>query len=235
MFAPKKNLIKVVSFGYSNKANIKVLKIKKVKNSYSIKLSINKEIIFLPTNNIYKNNIMNILCCMAVLSELGLNYKNIKNFFKSHRPLSGRGKIKKVNKFGKIFYLIDESYNANPLSVKSAVENFSNIKKNGKKKYFLFGDMMELGKKSHIYHKKVTKFINNSDIDKTFVYGKKAAKAYKFIKKNKRGEIINNFKKFDISISKILKNGDFLMIKGSNSTNLHKVSENFLKGRPNAL
>jgi len=30
------------------------------------------------------------------------------------------------------------------------IENFSNISKNGKKKYFFFGDMMELGKKSHI-------------------------------------------------------------------------------------
>ena len=38
--------------------------------------------------------------------------------------------------------------------------------------------MMELGKKSHIYHKKVTKFINNSDIDKTFVYGKRSSAAF---------------------------------------------------------
>ena len=31
--------------------------------------------------------------------------------------------------------------------------------------------MLELGKNSHIYHKKISKFINNSDIDKTYVYG----------------------------------------------------------------
>ena len=116
--------------------------------------------------------------------------------------------------------------------MKSAIENFSNIKKNGKKKYFLFGDMMELGKNSHIYHKKISKFINNSsDIDKTFVYGEKAAEAYKFIIKSRRGEIIKNFNSFDSKISKILKNGDFLMIKGSNATKLHKVSENFLRSK----
>ena len=81
---------------------------------------------------------MNTLCCVAVLSELGLNLRNIKSFFNTQKPLKGRGKIKRVNKFGKSFFLIDESYNANPLSVKSAVENFSNIKKKGKKKYFSF-------------------------------------------------------------------------------------------------
>ena len=95
--------------------------------------------------------------------------------------------------------------------------------------------MMELGNKSHIYHKKMTNFINKSDIDKTFVYGKRASKAYKFINKNKRGEVINSFKKFDGAISKILKNGDYLMIKGSNATKLHRVSDNYLKGQQNAL
>ena len=50
--------------------------------------------------------------------------------------------------------------------------------------------MMELGKKSHIYHKKVTNFINKSDIDKTYVYGKRASKAYKFIKKIKEVNLL---------------------------------------------
>ena len=63
---------------------------------------------------------MNILCCLAVLSDFNLNTKNIQKFFKNQKPLKGRGKIKKVKRFGKTFYLIDESYNANPLSVKTA-------------------------------------------------------------------------------------------------------------------
>ena len=81
----------------------------------------------------------------------------------------------------------------------------------------------------------MTNFINKSDIDKTFVYGKRASKAYKFINKNKRGEVIGNLEKFDIVISKVLKDGDYLMIKGSNATKLYKVSENYLKDQQNAL
>ena len=78
------------------------------------------------------------------------------------------------------------------------------------RKSISFGDMMELGSKSHIYHKKVTNFINKSDIDKTYVYGKRASKAYKFIKKNKRGELINNFEKFDSVISKIFEKTEII-------------------------
>ena len=90
--------------------------------------------------------------------------------------------------------------------------------------------MLELGENSHIYHKKISKIINNSDIDKTFVYGKKTLETYKFLKNSKKGEIINNFKLFKKKISKILKNGDFLMIKGSNATKLHEISKEFIGG-----
>ena len=225
----RNNNIKTRSFGYSKKADVRFLNMKKSKKNFILRLSVNKENLVFKINSINKNYIMNVLCCVTVLSELGLNLRNVNDFFKNLKSLKGRGRIKKVNKFGKNFFLVDESYNANPLSVKSAVENFSNIQKNGRKKYFLFGDMMELGKNSHIYHKKISKFINNSDIDKTFVYGERAVKTYKFLKKNKRGEVVKNFKSFDNIISQILRNGDFLMIKGSNATKLYKIAENFLR------
>ena len=129
---------------------------------------------------------MNILSCIAVANELNLDLDKVKNFFKKQDFLTGRGKINKISKYSKKFSLIDESYNANPLSVKHAINNFSNIPKKGKKKYFLFGDMLELGKNSHIYHKKISKLINKSDIDKTFVYGNKAFETFKFLKKQKK-------------------------------------------------
>ena len=76
---------------------------------------------------------MNILACIAVINELNLDLNKVKEFFKNQVFLQGRGKINKISKFNKKFFLIDESYNANPLSVKSAIENFSNIQKRGKK------------------------------------------------------------------------------------------------------
>ena len=49
--------------------------------------------------------------------------------------------------------------------------------------------MLELGPKSKKYHKDLSKVINNSDIDKVFVKGKKLF-TYKHIKKDKRGNIL---------------------------------------------
>ncbi len=231
----KKYHIRVKSFGYSKKSNVRFVSINKKKGYFLFKASIDRKNINLKINNNSKNYIMNIMSCLSVLKELDLNLIKVKSFFKNKTLLKGRGKINRVKKFNKSFYLIDESYNANPLSVKSAIENFSNIKKNGKRKYFLFGDMLELGKNSQIYHKRVSKLINNSDIDKTFVYGSKSTETYKFLKKNKKGAIVKDLKSFNYKISKVLKNGDFLMIKGSNATKLHEVSQKFIGSQVNAL
>ena len=51
--------------------------------------------------------------------------------------------------------------------------------------------MLELGKKSDFYHKNLSKIINNSNIDKLFVYGEKVLKTYKYISEKKE-EIFSN-------------------------------------------
>ena len=231
----KKKKIKICSFGFSKRSDIKFSGIKKIHQDFILKVSVYNKIFDFKISNNNNSYIMNILNCIAILQDLNLNLEKAKYFFKNQSFLKGRGKINKVKNFNKIFYLIDESYNANPLSVKFAIENFSKIKKNGKRKYLLFGDMLELGKNSSMYHKNISKIINKSDIDKTFVYGKKSVETYKFLKKNKKGEVLKNLNTFDQKISTILKNGDYLMIKGSNATNLHKVSKRFLRASTNAL
>ena len=159
----------------------------------------------------------------------------IKNFFTHTYFLAGRGKIHKVKRFKTNFKLIDESYNANPLSVKNALLNLSKIKNKNSKKYVLLGDMLELGNKSEFYHKNLSKIINNTDIDKVFVYGNKVLKTYKYISQKKQGNILQNKNDFDEVFSKLIKKNDYLMIKGSNATGLNKLSENIIKGLKNAI
>jgi murE/murF fusion protein len=149
--------------------------------------------------------------------------------------VDGRGKTHVVQRYKKKFNFIDESYNANPSSVKNAIYNFSNIKKNKSKKYFLLGDMLELGKKTDIYHKDLSNFINNSDIDKLFIYGKNAFKTYQKTYKAKQGNILQNINDFDEVFSNLIKQNDYLMVKGSNATGLNNLSKKIIKGEKYAL
>ena len=95
------------------------------------------------------------------------------------------GKKYLISRYKKRFKFIDESYNANPLSVKNAINKLNLIKKENFKKYLILGDMLELGSKSRRYHEELSRVINSSDIDKVFIKGKKTIFTYKHLKKIK--------------------------------------------------
>ena len=148
----------------------------------------------------------------------------------------GRGDIKTVKKFNKKFKLIDESYNANPISMLSAVKNFHDFcRKNKERKLAFLGDMLELGKKSKKLHKNLSSIINKSDIDKVFVYGKHIKETFNNLSEDKKGRVFSNLKEAYYHFGKILHNNDILMIKGSNATGLNKFSKLIKKEQINAL
>ena len=149
---------------------------------------------------------------------------------------NGRGDIKIIKKFKKKFKFIDESYNANPLSMFSAIKNMNFYKrKNNTKKLVLLGDMLELGKKSTKLHKELSIIINRSDIDKVFVYGKYIKETYNYLLANKKGKVFDNLKEAYSHFGKIIRNNDLLMVKGSNATGLNRFSKNIKKGQINAI
>ena len=228
----KKSNIKVTSFGKNIQSDIQLISIKKrnYKTFASVKLFDRKVKIILSNLNIY-----NVLSSIAVIKILGLDISKILEILKYLKPSEGRGRIYTVQRYNTNFKLIDESYNANPLSVKNALYNLSEIEKNKSKKYVLLGDMLELGNKSKLYHKNLSKVINNADIDKIFVYGDKILNTFKYTKKIKQGSILKNKKDFDKIFSKLIKKDDYLMIKGSNATGLNKFSNIIIKGKRNAI
>ena len=221
-----KNL-KIVSFGKNKKSDVCAIEKNFIKNNNSINVKIDHQIFSLKTRNL---NIYNILSSIALLKELNLNLKKVITKFKHYQPSAGRGMVYKINRYNKKFKLIDESYNANPLSVKNAIKKFSSIKKYKFKKYLLLGDMLELGDKSEILHKELSKVINNSDIDKVFVKGKKTLITYRNLNKDKRGNIFQQEEDIDFTLNNIIANNDYLLIKGSNATGLNNLCKKIIKG-----
>ena len=90
--------------------------------------------------------------------------------------------------------------------------------------------MLELGSRSEFYHKELSKLINSSDIDKVFIKGEKSLYTYKYLKKEKRGNIFQSDQDIDLILKNIIANKDYLMIKGSNATGLNNLSKRIIKG-----
>ncbi len=223
----KSRNIKVITFGKSKKSDVHLIKTIQCGEVKKIIISVKDVILKLKIKDI---NIYNVLSSLAVLKEFDLNLQKAVQIFKNLQPSTGRGRIHKIKRYKKNFRLIDESYNASPFSVKNALNNFSKIKKDKFKKYLLLGDMLELGKKSEIYHRELSRLINSSDIDKVFVKGEKTLFTYKNLKKEKRGNIFQCNQDVDFILKNIIANNDYLMIKGSNATGLNIVSKAMIKG-----
>ena len=220
-----KRKINTISFGYSYRSDIRFLNINKFRNHFRIKVKIFDQIKIFDIKYKYINYIKNILSTLAVLSILNKTDNLKRSFFKDFTIPDGRGNILKIDFKNKKIFLIDESYNSNPLSLSSAISNFSNLDVQNERKHFLMGDMLELGKHSKRLHKKMSRVINNSKISKFHIYGKDVSETYKGIQKNRRGKILTDKSDIFNLIVQDLNNNDYLMIKGSNSTGLNRIVE----------
>ena len=228
--------LKILSFSLKNKnATINLDSISKEKSRYKISININKKKIYFYSKSFFENDLKNLLATITIISIYRDLHKLDKNIFYNHNATNGRGDITKVKLFKKFFYLVDESYNSNPLSLKSALQNFDLIKIDNSKKHLVLGDMLELGKYSKKLHIEIGKSINKTSLKNINVIGKHVKWTFNSLNKSKRGIIIN--KKFQIInlIKNNLNNNDYLMIKGSNSTGLNTLVNQIKTGKINAL
>ena len=228
--------LKILSFSLNNKSATTYLdSISKEKSKYKISINVNKKKLYFYSNSFFENNLKNLLATITIISIFKDIHKLDKNIFYDHKVISGRGDILKVRLFKKFFYLVDESYNSNPLSLKSALINFDMIKIDNSKKHLVLGDMLELGKYSKKLHIEIGKNINKTSLKNVNVIGDHIIRTFNNLNKSRRGIVIKKKSQIIDLIKNTLNNNDYLMIKGSNSTGLNSLVNQIKTGKINAL
>jgi len=223
-----KKKLKVLTFSVNKKSNVRLKYIKKEKNKFKISIIINKKNKFFYVSSNFKNFINNLLATITIVSIFKNPVKLNKNTFYNMNFPKGRGDISKIRFKKKNINLVDESYNSNPLSLKSAIENF-NLINTKNKKYMILGDMLELGKHSKSLHRKITPIINSTSINKVHILGNHIKETYRNISPSKKGFILKESSQIIDLIKNEINNNDYLMIKGSNSTGLNKFAKELKK------
>lgn len=108
----------------------------------------------------------NSAAALAVCKELGLSKEAPVKALESFSGLKGRGEIFNTKKG---ITVIDDAYNASPVSMKAGLSVLSEIA--GKGRIAVLADMLELGEMEKEYHREVGRTIPALGIDKVLLYG----------------------------------------------------------------
>ena len=220
-----KNKNKILSFGDSKKSDACILNISsnQGKSNYKVELEILGKKIKFDWNYFGKHWVKNILIILIIAMELNLIFKNVLKQILELKPKVGRGSLHKTKINGKDIVIIDDSYNANPNSMKNSLYNFLNLKIYNQRKICVLGDMLELGKKKDLFHKEISLILNESDIDFVITVGKESKIINENLISSIKSKHFPDIKRLHSFLNKNLIKNDLVLFKGSNSVKLWEV------------
>ena len=170
-----------------------------------------------------RHNIYNAVAAIAGASTLGIGYKELSDTIDNIKPYKQRSEIFTVGGIT----IINDCYNANPESMKAAIDLLAGYPSAGRR-IAVLGDMLELGTNEIDFHKQIGSHLKIKNIDALFAIGKLAefylnnySNGFKALYKDKT-EMAEALKRF-------LHSGDVVLIKGSRGAVLEKVTEKLME------
>ncbi|MCC8405629.1 UDP-N-acetylmuramoyl-tripeptide--D-alanyl-D-alanine ligase [Paraburkholderia sp. MMS20-SJTN17] len=162
---------------------------------------------------------------VAVLAAvLALNYPlepaldRIANF----AALSGRGEELELTLDGRHLTVVDHAYNANPGSMRAALEHLRDMKSAGRRVAVL-GEMAELGPEAPLRHTELAAVIERCAIDRVYVMGKLYTDFWERLPNACRGRHTHSLDELKSALHEELADEDVVLLKGSNSTGIHHI------------
>ena len=122
-------------------------------------------VVGIKTNLVGDYNFENVMAAICIGSDLGVASEKIKSAISTYIPSNSRSQSMKTAKNS----IVLDAYNANPTSMRVAVENFSKLE--AEHKMVILGDMLELGDESLAEHSEIVSLIEDSGFEKAIFVG----------------------------------------------------------------
>lgn len=216
----------VGSFGIKNNCNFTAKNIFYENETTTFEVLFNKNCQKFEIPTLGEHHVYNALAAIAIGLSMGMNVEEIQKGLSLFENAGMRQSIHYLDGIA----LIDDSYNANPDSMKSALKVLSQIAKS-ERKIAVLADMLELGDMAEQLHFEVGNFAAQLGVNVLITVGDLA----KFIsdgatKINK--DIINysfssNEEAFDC-LKNLIRNGDTVLVKGSRGMHMEEISQKII-------
>jgi UDP-N-acetylmuramoyl-tripeptide--D-alanyl-D-alanine ligase len=169
---------------------------------------------------------LNSLGVMAVVHSLGADLARAALSLGTLTPPAGRGERTALELAGGTAYLVDESYNANPVAVRAALATLAGIETGPRgRRIAVLGDMLELGAAAPDLHRGLAEAIEAAQIDLVFTAGPLTRHLFEALPVSRRGGVADTAADLIEPLTRILRPGDAVMIKGSNGSRMGRIVE----------
>ena len=222
----------VLSFGIEKEADFRADRISLNQDgciSFRVNGNLTLNLLLLGRHNVY-----NALAAFAVGSLLGVDPQKIKGKLERYTPSQLRMELVHLRDVR----VINDSYNANPVSMQGALETLREMETQGRR-IAVLADMLELGEKARDFHRGVGRKAAELGVDLLLVVGNLARQMAQGAREagmnRNKVEVFENNQQLSHYLLENLKGGDLVLVKGSRRMKTEEVvtSLKSLYGRQN--
>jgi UDP-N-acetylmuramoyl-tripeptide--D-alanyl-D-alanine ligase len=167
---------------------------------------------------------LNAMAVLLALEALDVDLGDSLAALGSFEPLAGRGAEAEIAVKGGRFTLIDESYNANPISMASAIATLG-ARATAGRRIVALTDMLELGPEAQAFHAGLAEPLERASIDLVFCAGPLMKSLWDALPPTRRGGYAETAAALAPQLVQAVKAGDVVMVKGSNGSKAGQIAQ----------
>ena len=217
-----KNGSQFISFGRVG-SNLRAKKMQKLNGRIKVQCQFNDrnlEFIIGSSGFHFAENSLGVLLCAHCL---GADIEKASQDLAKWDPSSGRGSFEKILLPSGNIFLIDDAFNANPSSMKSALQLLTQRTLNCSRRVAFLGDMLELGQNEVMLHEEIISWPELADVDIVHTLGPLMYHLHKKLPFNVKGCHYESKNELISDLENILQEGDKVLVKSSKSIGLSSI------------
>lgn len=229
---------RVIAFGKSDKADARLERVALHSTCSCVSASICGEAITYKLGVPGEHHVMNSLAILSAVYALGADLALAGLTLASLSAPKGRGERHFVEAKGRQFLIVDESYNANPASMRAAIATLGTAEVAGTgRRIAVVGDMLELGTDEAALHRGLAGPLVSAKIDRVYACGPLMQSLYEELPVEARAGYADGSQALLEKLTSELRDGDVVMVKGSLGSRMGLIVEGLLalqddKGAP---
>lgn len=214
----------IVGFGEHARAQARLVKCALHPDSSTVEASILGETVAYRIGAPGRHLVLNSLAVLAAANIVGADLALAALALAHQVPAPGRGTRITLEAPGGPSLLIDESYNANPNSMRAALSLLGQAPVGPRgRRIAVLGDMLELGPAGADLHRAIAEQVTECGIDLVFCAGPLMAALWEALPANRRGAHAATAEDLEPTVLGAVRGGDVLMVKGSNGSRMGPI------------